>query len=308
MKCLNEWHGQRASFYHGDSVDVLRQMPANWADLAVFSPPFADLFTYSDSERDMGNVSGDAEFLDSYRFIAEAVTRALRPGRNAVVHCADLPSFLWKTGRKGMRDFPGQLIKAHEDAGLWYSGRVTIWKDPVTEMQRTKAERLLYKNIRENAGVSSVGNPDYLLLFHKDGRGEDDRVAVRHDPEEFPVGQWQEWASPVWMTVDQTRTLNVRGARESADGRHMCPLQLDVIERAVKLWTNPGEVVFSPFGGIGSEGVGALTYGRRYVGIELKESYWRTGCANLDEVDRPRQSGLFRDGSPETPPMPPARG
>lgn len=293
IKCINEWHGKNASFYHGDCIEVMRQLPANWADLAVFSPPFADLFTYSDSIRDMGNVADDGVFLDSYRFLAAEVARVLRPGRNAVVHCADLPSFLWKTGRKGMRDFPGQLIKAHEDAGLWYSGRVTIWKDPVTEMQRTKAERLLFKNIRENAGVSSVGNPDYLLLFHKDGRGDDDRVAVRHDPAEFPVEQWQEWASPVWMTIDQTNTLNVRGAREDADGRHMCPLQLDVIERAVKLWTNPGEVVFSPFGGVGSEGHGALTYGRKYVGIELKESYWKTGCTNLSGVDSPRQASMF---------------
>jgi hypothetical protein len=241
----------------------------------------------------MGNVAGDDEFLDSYRFLAEQITRAMRPGRNVLVHCADLPSFLWKTGRKGMRDFPGLLIRAHEDAGLWYSGRITIWKDPVTEMQRTKAERLLYKNIRENAERCSVGNPDYVLIFHKDGRNDDDRVAVKHDPAEVPVEIWQEWASPVWMTIDQTNTLNARSAREDGDERHMCPLQLDVIERAVKLWTNPGEVVLSPFGGIGSEGVGALTYGRRYIGIELKESYWRTGCSNLGEIDKPRQGALF---------------
>lgn len=293
INCLNAWHGERASFYHGDSVEVLRQFPANWADLAIFSPPFADLFTYSNSERDMGNVSGDEEFQASYAFIAAEITRCMRPGRNVLVHCADLPSFLWKTGRKGFRDFPGALIRAHEAAGLWYMGRITIWKDPVTEMQRTKAERLLYKNIRENAGVSSVGNPDYLLIFHKDGRGADDRVAVRHDPGCFPVGQWQEWASPVWMTVDQTRTLNVRPAREDGDERHMCPLQLDTIERGVELWTNPGEVVLSPFGGIASEGVGALSRGRRYVGCELKESYWRTGVSNLAEIDAPRQASLF---------------
>jgi DNA modification methylase len=293
IQCLNDWHGERASLYHGDCVEVLRQMPSGWADLAVFSPPFADLFTYSDSVRDMGNVTDDAMFLDSYRFVAEEVGRSLRPGRNAVVHCADLPSFLWKTGRKGMRDFPGLLIRAHEDAGLWYAGRVTIWKDPVTEMQRTKAERLLYKNIRENAERCSVGNPDYLLIFHKDGRGDDDRIAVRHDPAEFPVELWQEWASPVWMTINQTNTLNVRGAREEADGRHMCPLQLDVIERAVRLWTNPGEVVLSPFAGIGSEGVRSLELGRRFVGVELKESYWQTACVNLADVDEPRQASLF---------------
>lgn len=293
IRCIDEWHGNSASLYHGDCVEILRQMPPNWADLAVFSPPFADLFTYSDSARDMGNVLDDTMFLDSYRFLAEELTRCLRPGRNVVVHCADLPSFLWKTGRKGMRDFPGLLIRAHEAAGLWYSGRVTIWKDPVTEMQRTKAERLLYKNIRENAERCSVGNPDYLLIFHKDGRTADDRVAVRHDPAEFPVELWQEWASPVWMSIDQTKTLNVREARDEQDGRHICPLQLDVIERAVKLWTNPGEVVLSPFAGIGSEGVGALTYGRKFVGVELKEAYWRKAVENLRDVDQPRQSSLF---------------
>lgn len=293
IKCLNEWHGDSASFYHGDCVEVLRQMPEAWADIAVYSPPFADLFTYSNSERDMGNVANDAEFFASYRFVAENVARALRPGRNAAVHCMDLPAMLWKMGRKGFRDFPGMLIQAHEDAGLWYAGRVTIWKDPVTEMQRTKAERLLYKHFTGKAEVCSVGTPDYLLIFHKDGRGDDDRTHVRHDPTEFPVDTWQEWASPVWTTIQQTNTLNKRDARDEGDQRHICPLQLDVIERAIKLWTNPGETVLSPFGGIGSEGVGALTAGRKYVGIELKQSYWETGKANLAAVDRPKQHGLF---------------
>lgn len=291
--CEEELHGDQFSFYRGDCVEVYRQFPANCIDLFIYSPPFADLFTYSASDRDMGNVGSDAEFLESYAHIAREITRTLRPGRNVAVHCADLPSFLWKSGRKGMRDFPGLLIRAHEDAGLWYSGRITVWKDPVTEMQRTKAERLLYKNIRENAGINSVGNPDYILLFHKDGRGSDDRVAVKHDPGKFPVEQWQEWASPVWTTVDQTRTLNVREGREESDERHMCPLQLDVIERLVELWTNPGETVASPFGGIGSEGVGAMTRGRKYVGTELKESYYRIGCRNLSEIDKPRQTSLF---------------
>lgn len=291
--CEDECHGERFSFYLGDSVQILRQFPANCMDLTVFSPPFADLFVYSPSVCDMGNVANDAAFLESYRHIATEITRTLRPGRNIAVHCADLPSFLWKSGRKGMRDFPGLLIKAHEDAGLWYSGRITVWKDPVTEMQRTKAERLLYKNIRENAGVCSVGNPDYILLFHKDGREHDDRVAVVHKPDEFPVEQWQRWASPVWMDIDQTRTLNVREGREESDERHMCPLQLDTIERLVTLWTNPGEVVFSPFGGIGSEPYGALTLGRKGIAIELKRSYWTLGCRNLMELDAPRQSSLF---------------
>lgn len=183
------------------------------------------------------------------------------------------------------------MIRAHESAGFLFDGRVTIWKDPVTQMQRTKAHALLYKTFRTNAARSAVGSPDYLLKFWKPGK--DGVIPVLHDPDRFPVETWQEWASPVWMTVDQTRTLNGRIAREDKDEKHMCPLQLDVIERAVQLWSNEGDVVLSPFGGIGSEGVGAITYGRKYVGIELKESYWRTGCENLEAVDNPKQASLF---------------
>lgn len=293
MLCLNQWHGKNATIYHGDCVEIARQLPPNSIDLSVYSPPFANLYTYSPDARDMGNCADDTAFLDQYRFLADELTRILRPGRNIAVHCCDLPSFKWKHGYIGFRDFPGELIKIHTEAGLVYHSRVTIWKDPVTEMQRTKAHGLLYKTIQGDAGRSRVGNPDYLLIFHKPGNEDDDEVKVTHTPDDFPLDQWQEWASPVWMTVDQQNTLNGRVAREDADERHICPLQLDVIERAIKLYTNPGEVVFSPFGGIGSEGVGALTYGRKFVGVELKDSYFNTAVENLRNADDPPQLSLF---------------
>lgn len=293
MLCFNECIGDKFAFYNGDCVEVARQLPTNSVDLVLYSPPFANLYTYSDSIRDMGNCVDDAEFFQTYRFIVAELLRVVRPGRNVVVHCADLPSFLWKHGKVGLRDFSGDLVRTHEDAGFTYHSRITIWKDPVTEMQRTNAHGLLYKTFRTDSARCRAGNPDYLLVFRKPGDDHPDAVPVTHDPAQFPVTTWQEWASPVWMTIQQSRTLNVAQARDDADEKHMCPLQLDVIERAVKLWSNPGEVVLSPFGGVGSEGVGAMTCGRKYVGIELKESYWRTGCENLKAIDKPAQSRLF---------------
>jgi len=297
MICINQWHGKNASMYHGDSVEMVPQLPERSVDLMIYSPPFASLYTYSDSPRDMGNCTDDDTFMEQYRHLLPSLLRALRPGRNCVVHCADLPSFLWKHGHVGLRDFSGELIRAHVDAGFGYHSRITIWKDPVTEMQRTNAHGLLYKTFRTDSARCRAGNPDYLLVFRRPGDGDDEAIPVTHDPESFPVTTWQEWASPVWMTVEQSNTLNVAQARDDRDEKHMCPLQLDVIERAVKLWSNPGDVVLSPFGGVGSEGVGALTYGRKYVGMELKESYWRTAVANLSEADNPRQVTLFGGGA-----------
>lgn len=290
MLCLNEWHGDNATMYHGDCVEILRQLPENSVDLGLYSPPFASLYVYSEAVRDMGNVASDEEFAESYAHVARELFRVIRPGRICVVHCAELPMFKYKDGAMGFKDFPGMLVRIHEAAGwIMHSPRVTIWKDPVTEMQRTKSHGLLYKTLRSDSAGSRVGNPDFLLVFRKPG---DNAVAIQH-PDYVPLTTWQEWASPVWLTIDQSETLNVQGARDDKDGRHICPLQLDVIERVVRLWSNPGDIVLSPFAGIGSEGVGALTFGRRYVGIELKDSYFTKAIENLRAVDRPAQLSMF---------------
>lgn len=301
MKCLNEWHGDSASFYHGDCVEVVGQLPSNSVDFQLFSPPFSSVYTYSDSLRDMGNCDTDEEFIAQYRHLVRELYRVLRPGRLCAVHCKDLVYYRGSTGTAGLRDFPGDLIRAHRADGFDLHSKITIWKSPVVEMQRTKAHGLLYKQLRTDSTISRQGCAEYLLVFRrwpKTEAEEESIVPVEHpldpdDPRHIPLPLWQEWASPVWMTINQTNVLNVAAAREDADEKHMCPLQLDVIERAVKLWTNPGEVVLSPFGGIGSEVVGSLTYGRKAVAVELKESYWRQGCDFIREVDQPRQSALF---------------
>jgi hypothetical protein len=298
IKCLNEWHGDNASFYHGDCVEVLRQMPPNSVDLALYSPPFSSVYTYSGSTRDMGNCDSDDEFLEQYRHLVRELFRIVRPGRLCAVHCKDLVSYRSSSDRNtsGLRDFPGAIVRAHLAEGFDLHSKVTIWTDPVLEQQRTKAHGLLYKQLRADSTFSRQGLAEYVMVFRRWPTNEEEEksiVPVTHTYESFPLDQWQEWASPVWMTIRRTNVLNVEIAREDEDEKHMCPLQLDVIERAVKLWTNPGEVVLSPFGGIGSEGVGALTYGRKFVGVELKDSYWERGASNLREVDRPRQASLF---------------
>jgi hypothetical protein len=296
IKALNSKIGKNYAFYNGDCVEVVGQMPSDSIDLAVYSPPFGSLYTYSDSERDMGNVASNDVFAEAYRFLCAELARVIRPGRLCLVHSAHTYRFKFKDGESSVVDFPGELILAHEAAGLSYMGRITIWKDPVTEMQRTKSHRLLYKNFIGDTTICAPGSADYLLIFRKMPTDANKHLCkpVVKSADEYPVGTWQEWASPVWMTIDQTNTLNVRNAGDPNDERHMCPLQLDVIERCVKLWSNPGEVVLSPFGGVASEGVGALTYGRRYVGVELKQTYWEHGCRHLDAVDNPPQASLFR--------------
>lgn len=288
VKCLGDAHGARFAAYHGDSVDVLRQFPESSIGFSVFSPPFANLFVYSDAINDMGNVADDAEFFAQYDFLVRELYRVTQPGRLAAVHCSDIPSTKWRDGVIGIRDFSGKLIAAHAAAGWTLHGRVTIWKCPVVEMTRTKALGLLYKQIQKDSSRSRPGMPDYLLIFRKDGENAD---PIRHTPEEFPLQQWQEWASPVWMTVDQGNVLNTALARTEKDERHLCPLQLDVIQRACALWSNPGDAVLSPFMGIGSEGVVALRMRRRFIGVELKEEYFRQAVGFLEAEDR--QGDLF---------------
>jgi DNA modification methylase len=204
--------------------------------------------------------------------------RLTKPGRLTAVHCSDLPMTKWKDGAVGVKDFSGDIIRIHQDAGWIYHSRRTIWKCPVVEMTRTKHVGLLYKQLRSDSSKSRGGMPDYLLTFIKPGENQE---PITHESADFPVQQWQEWASPVWMDIQQTNVLNVKVARSEKDEKHLCPLQLDLIERALVLWSNPGDVVLSPFMGIGSEGYQALKAGRKFVGTELKEAYFRQACENL---------------------------
>lgn len=270
--------GEDWKMYHGDCVRVAKNIPDDSIDFSVFSPPFADLFTYSDDLQDMGNCQNLSEFTKHFEFLIKELARIVVPGREVAVHCVDLLSTKWKHGKIEFQDFSGEIIRAFWRQGFLFHSRICIWKSPVTEMQRTKAHGLLYKTLKADSCDSRVGCADYLLVFRKPG--DNPRPVTKH-PDSFPVDLWQEVASPVWMTVDQGKVLNREGARDDRDERHICPLQLDVIERAVSLWTNPGDLVYSPFAGIGSEGYGALNLGRKFVGSELKESYFQQACGNL---------------------------
>ena len=285
IRCLNEKHGANWSTYNADCVDVLSQLPDGCIDFSVYSPPFGNLFVYSDSVADMGNCN-DEQFREQYGFLVREKLRLTKPGRITAVHCSDLPMTKVRDGAVGIKDFSGDIIRIHQDAGWIMHSRRTIWKDPVVEMTRTKHVGLLYKQLKKDSIKSRGGMPDYLITFVKPGQNES---PIAHTPDDFSLPQWQEWASPVWMTVDQTNVLQVRDAKDAKDERHLCPLQLDVIERALIMWSDPGDVVLSPFMGIGSEGYMALKHRRKFIGTELKESYWRTACSNLDGIERQAQ-------------------
>jgi len=264
-----------------DCVELAQELPDNSIHYSVYSPPFASLYTYSNSERDMGNSKDHDEFWRHYRFLIKEQFRVLMPGRLVSIHCMNLPTSKVRDGHIGIRDFRGEIIRAFEEVGFIYHSEVCIWKDPVTAMQRTKALGLLHKQIRKDSCMSRQGVPDYLVTMRKPGENPE---RVGHTPEEFPVQLWQQYASPVWMDINPSDTLQYRSAREHNDERHICPLQLEVIRRSVKLWTNPGDIVWSPFAGIGSEGYVALEMGRRFIGSELKPSYYRQSCKNLDRA------------------------
>ena len=275
----------------GDCVERVAEIPDESVGLTVFSPPFASLYTYSDSPRDMGNSKTDDEFWHHFEYLIPELYRVLMPGRSACIHCMNLPMTKERDGVIGIRDFRGDIIRAVERVGFVYHSEVCIWKNPVTAMQRTKALGLLHKTIRKDSSMSRQGIPDYVVVMRKPG---DNPEPIRHTSDEFPVDLWQKWASPIWMDINQSRTLNARAGREDGDERHICPLQLDVIHRCVGLWSNPGDLVLSPFGGIGSEGYESLLMGREYVGIELKPSYFREACRNLADAERQKhQTTLF---------------
>jgi len=285
--------GDGFTVHLGDCVKHTRRMADNSVDYSVFSPPFADLFVYSNSDHDMGNCKDDGEFVAQLRFLIGELFRVIKPGRNVSFHCMNLPTTKMRQGFIGLRDFRGDLIRAFQDAGFVYHSEVCIWKDPVVAMQRTKALGLLHKTIRENASMSRMGLPDYVVTMRKPGDCED---RVKHG-DDLPVHMWQKYASPIWDDINQGRTLNKLPARDANDEKHMCPLQLDVIERCIHLWTNPGDVVFSPFTGIGSEGYCAVKMGRRFVGTELKPQYWELACQNIADARVSETEGLFAEAA-----------
>lgn len=282
MNILDQAEGENWSLYNADCVELCASLPDNSVDLSVYSPPFANLYIYSDSVADMGNCANDQEFFKQYQFLIREKFRVTVPGRVTCVHCMDLPTSKTMHGYIGRRDFSGEIIRAHLAEGWIFHCRVTVWKDPVVEMQRTKALGLLHKQIKKDSCRSRMGNPDYLLVFYKPG---DNPKPVTHTAEEFPVDQWQQWASPVWMDINQTNVLNRAEAREEKDEKHICPLQLDFIQRCLVMWSNPGDVVLSPFTGIGSEGYMSLKMGRKFIGSELKPAYYRQAVANLQRVE-----------------------
>ncbi len=272
-----------------DCVEMAREIGNDVIHYSIFSPPFETLYTYSNSDRDMGNSRTSDEFWQHYRFLIREQFRITMPGRMVSIHCMNLPTSKQFHGYIGLRDFRGEIIKAYEEVGFIYHSEVCIWKDPVTSMQRTKALGLLHKQIKKDSCMSRQGIPDYLVTMRKPG---DNPERVTNTNESFPVKLWQNFASPVWMDINASDTLQKESAREHEDERHICPLQLEVIRRGIKLWSNPGDTVYDPFAGIGSTGVVALEMEREFLGSELKRSYWIQACANLEYASK-RSDSLF---------------
>ena len=283
MKCLDQFHSDKFSAYQGDAIELIAQLPDESIDYIIFSPPFSSLYTYSNSERDMGNSRNDDEFFTHYGYLSKELFRVLKPGRNMSVHCMNLTTSKQRHGVIGLRDFRGDIIRLHCADQFIYHSEVTVWKDPVVAMQRTKALGLLWKQIKKDSSMSRQGIPDYVVTFRKPGENP---KPISHLPEEFPVDEWQKLASPCWMDIKQSNTLNKKNARDDEDERHIAPLQLDLIERCLRLWSAKDDVVLSPFMGIGSEGYVSLQKGRRFVGTELKKSYFDLAVKYLSEAER----------------------
>lgn len=301
MKVLDQFTCEDYAIYNADCVDVASQLPDDSIDYTIFSPPFESLYVFSNSDRDFGN-STQGDFYKHFRFLVDEMFRATRPGRLLSFHCMNLPTSKVNDGYIGIRDFRGELIRLFQSAGWIYHSEVCIWKDPVVAMQRTKALGLLHKIIRKDSSMSRQGIADYLVTMRKPGQND---KPVRHYRDEqelhevckkeglnvidqeqniLPVMLWQKYASPVWMDINQSRTLNFKGGRDDDDIKHICPLQLDVIERALHLWTAPGDTVFTPFLGIGSEVYSAVKMGRKGIGSELKPSYFELAKKNIAEA------------------------
>lgn len=332
LNVLDEHKGKSFHIYNADCIEVARQLPDNSIGFSVYSPPFSSLYTYSNSDRDMGNTKNHSEFFEQYKFLIKEKLRITKPGRLSAVHCMNLPTTKGRDGFIGMYDFRGEIIRAHVEEGWIYHSEICIWKDPVLAMQRTKALGLLHATIKKDSAMSRQGIPDHVVVFRKPGENTDaisgefkyyvgeldlNEYIKRESPESISgqkfvkferadgrelqkratgssIDVWQHYASPVWFDINQTRTLQFKSARDSDDERHICPLQLDVIERCNQLWSKEGDVVFSPFLGIGSEGYVAIQMGRKFIGTELKPSYFELAKRNLEQAESaPLQEELF---------------
>lgn len=281
--------GERWQLMLGDSCERLAELAAESVDLTVYSPPFQSLYVYSATPRDLGNSADRETFFAHYGFVIRELLRLTKPGRLSCVHVADVATTKATHGVTGLYDFPGDVIRAHVDAGWTYFGRVYVDKDPQAQAIRTKSQALLFVTKNKDSSRSRPAIGDTLLIFRKPG---DAAEPIRND---VSNEEWIEWARPCWLGVRETRTLNAQVAREDADERHLHPLQLDFIERCVRLYSNPGETVLSPFAGIGSEVYAARRLGRHGIGIELKPSYWRTAVTNLQRLDSELSSPTLLD-------------
>ena len=281
MKVISQVIEEKYSLYQGDCVEVLKGIPDDSIHYSIFSSPFASLYTYSNSDRDMGNCRKDSQFYEQFKFLIKELYRVLIPGRLISFHCMNLPMMKSRDGVIGLKDFRGELTRLFTDEGFIFHSEVCIWKNPVVEMQRTKALGLLHKQIKKDSSMCRQGIPDYLITVRKPG---DNPELITHTDESFPVDLWQRYASPVWMDIKQSNTLQRKSARDEKDERHICPLQLDVIQRGIELWTNPGDIVLDPFNGIGSTVYQALKMDRRGLGIELKESYFKQSVLNCENI------------------------
>lgn len=324
MNVIGQKIGKNYAMYCGDSCEVLTAVKPNSVGLSIYSPPFVGLYIYSDSERDLGNCRTDDEFFAHYKFIIKALYDCTIPGRLTVVHCKDLPAYFHRDDYAGLKDFPGEIRKAHEECGWSFHSRITIWKCPVTERERTNNNGLLHKTLMRDRSQLRQGMADYLLVFRKVPSGTlmsdspvfseqglteyygvkeaDPRTEASFHPSKFArkkladdnsINIWRRYAEPVWWDIDQQDVLNEEVARESKDEKHICPLQLGVIRRSVQLWSNEGDTVLSPFAGIGSEGVVSLELRRNFIGVELKPAYFKIACENLESVESSTQAELL---------------
>jgi len=290
IEALDHASGRNFTIYNGDCIEVLSGLPSDSIGYSVFSPPFASLYTYSNSERDLGNCRTTEEFFTHFDFVMAELYRVLMPGRSVSMHCMDLPTSKVRDGQIGLKDFPGELIRCGEKQGFVYHSSVVIWKDPVTAMQRTKALGLLHKTIRNDSSMSRMGIPDRVVTLRKPGINP---KAISHGGDTYPVDRWQKVPSPIWTDINPSDTLQYRAARDENDERHIAPLQLEVIRRCCELWSAPGDIVLTPFAGIGSELFVAMEMGRKAIGVELKPSYFQQAVRNLHAAENERSAGLF---------------